>query len=298
MTEAIRNQDELIHLLNSLIALDYDAIEAYDAAVERLQGTDKQQLAAFAADHRRHISALTPAVSSRGGVPAQHADFKRILTKGKVVFGGLMGDKQVLEAMKSNEDTTNKKYEEARQAAWKELSDLLDLLSLVIDEVDHLAVERRQLGETFLQNVASLALIHRNRGSVRRVLDDFGGPLIELRPGAPPAFRDGPETSDGHQPSRDLRPSLEFVRVSPSVEKHLVDDVLRDRFVAGEARDEAAEAVMMTHIEQLDGALVFAGHQSDQRFVRELARSRYAGLGRCVEVCDPVPHIRLPSWRR
>jgi uncharacterized protein (TIGR02284 family) len=113
MTEAIRNQDELIHLLNSLIALDYDAIEAYDAAVERLQGTDKQQLAAFAADHRRHISALTPAVSSRGGVPAQHADFKRILTKGKVVFGGLMGDKQVLEAMKSNEDTTNKKYEEA-----------------------------------------------------------------------------------------------------------------------------------------------------------------------------------------
>ena len=36
-----------------------------------------------------------------------------MLTKGKVVIGGLMGDKAVLEAMKSNEETTNRAYEKA-----------------------------------------------------------------------------------------------------------------------------------------------------------------------------------------
>ncbi len=45
-----------------------------------------------------------------GGKAVAKADFKRILTKGKVVLGGLMGDRAVLEAMKSNEEVTTKTY--------------------------------------------------------------------------------------------------------------------------------------------------------------------------------------------
>lgn len=46
-----------------------------------------------------------------------------VLTKGKVVLGGPMGDKAVLQAMKTNEDDTNTAYERAlgderRQRDW------------------------------------------------------------------------------------------------------------------------------------------------------------------------------------
>lgn len=40
-------------------------------------------------------------------------DFKAVLTKGKVVIGGLMGDRALMQAMKSNEDDTNAAYERA-----------------------------------------------------------------------------------------------------------------------------------------------------------------------------------------
>ena len=36
-----------------------------------------------------------------------------VLTKGKVVLGGLIGDNAVLQAMKTNEDDTNTAYERA-----------------------------------------------------------------------------------------------------------------------------------------------------------------------------------------
>jgi hypothetical protein len=39
--------------------------------------------------------------------------------------------------------------------------------------------------------------------------------------------------------------------VSPNLEEYLVDDFLRRRLVAGKTHDEAADAVMMAHIEQL-----------------------------------------------
>jgi uncharacterized protein (TIGR02284 family) len=112
------NAAKTVSLLNDLITLDYDAVSAYEAAIDRLtDGTDKTQLARFMEDHRRHITDLTPLVLEHGGKPVMQADFKEILTKGKVVIGGLMGDKVILEAMKSNEETTNKKYENATREA-------------------------------------------------------------------------------------------------------------------------------------------------------------------------------------
>lgn len=38
---------------------------------------------------------------------------KSMLAKGKVVLGGLMGDKAILQAMTTNEDDTNTAYERA-----------------------------------------------------------------------------------------------------------------------------------------------------------------------------------------
>ncbi len=101
-------------MLCDLIELDFDAIEAYQAAVDRLQDfMVQQQLRAFMADHERHVRELSEIVRGQGGEAPTKGDFKRVLTKGKVVIGNLVGDRGILMAMKSNEDETNQAYEQA-----------------------------------------------------------------------------------------------------------------------------------------------------------------------------------------
>jgi uncharacterized protein (TIGR02284 family) len=114
MAELMLDPKKTIGHLNSLIELDFDAIEAYEAAIARLtEFDDKTQMQRFLADHRRHVVDLTALVRDFGGTAATHADFKQVLTKGKVVLGGLSGNRAVLEAMKSNEETTTKTYQKA-----------------------------------------------------------------------------------------------------------------------------------------------------------------------------------------
>jgi uncharacterized protein (TIGR02284 family) len=110
----VGTQKDLAKLLNALIELDLDAIEAYRVAVEKLENaTDKAQLGSFMADHERHVIELRPLVESLGEKAADRADVKAVLTKGKVAIGGLFGDRAVLLAMKTNEDDTNTAYERA-----------------------------------------------------------------------------------------------------------------------------------------------------------------------------------------
>ena len=107
-------QGKLVGLLNSLIELDYDAIEAYKAAISRMDDmSDRSALAGFQQDHERHVVDLSTLVTAMNEVPKTHGDYKQVLTKGKVVIGGLVGDRVVLSAMKSNEDDTNTAYERA-----------------------------------------------------------------------------------------------------------------------------------------------------------------------------------------
>lgn len=105
---------DLTSLLSNLIQLDYDAVAAYEAAIDRLEdATAKTRLAEFRGDHERHTRDLSMLVRDLGGSPPTSGDFKAILTQGKVALGALMGDKPILQAMKSNEDQTNQAYEEA-----------------------------------------------------------------------------------------------------------------------------------------------------------------------------------------
>jgi len=107
-------EKDIISTLNDLIALDFDAIEAYEAAIARLsEQRDKNQLRLFMADHKRHTVEVGGRVTQYGGIPTTSGDIKRVLTKGKVVLAGLAGDKAILAAMRSNEDDTNTAYENA-----------------------------------------------------------------------------------------------------------------------------------------------------------------------------------------
>lgn len=107
--------------LNNLIELDYDAIAAYEAAIERLDNSDyKAKLTEFLGDHKRHIEELGGAVKAEGGTPEESGDAKKILTKGQVVIANLGGDDAILKAMKMNEDQTNSKYEKAVEKGYPE----------------------------------------------------------------------------------------------------------------------------------------------------------------------------------
>jgi uncharacterized protein (TIGR02284 family) len=114
MATLIGNEAAFSDTLKNLIALDFDAVAAYEAAINRLDNPlIKDQLGEFMSDHQRHIQELSAIVRELGELPPTDKDFKAVLTQGKVVIGNLAGDKGILQAMKSNEDDTNQAYEQA-----------------------------------------------------------------------------------------------------------------------------------------------------------------------------------------
>ena len=114
MATLVGKQSEPVKLLRSLVELDYDAIDAYEAAIDRLDDAQiRTRLEAFCDDHRRHVATLNPIIQRFGGEPVLQGDIKRVLTRGKVVIGGLFGNRAILMAMKTNEEDTNTAYERA-----------------------------------------------------------------------------------------------------------------------------------------------------------------------------------------
>jgi uncharacterized protein (TIGR02284 family) len=114
MTTTIGGEGDALTLFANLVELEYDALEAYLAAVDRLgDAAIRATMQEFIADHRRHVSDLGSVIGEMGGSAPTEGDFKRLLTKGKVVIGQIAGDKGILQAMKTNEDDTNQAYERA-----------------------------------------------------------------------------------------------------------------------------------------------------------------------------------------
>ena len=90
------------------------AADAYQAAIDRLENSSyRNALAEFKRDHLRHITELGDILSRMGRTPPKEGDMKALLTKGKVVIAGLMGDEAILQAMRTNEADTNTAYERA-----------------------------------------------------------------------------------------------------------------------------------------------------------------------------------------
>lgn len=114
MAILVGKQAEIMKLLGQLIALEDDALEAYDAAIDRVKGDlERDALVSFRADHRRHVGEMTALLIDLGGEVIRGGEFKRVLTKGKVVLGSMMGDRALLVAMKTNENDVCLVYERA-----------------------------------------------------------------------------------------------------------------------------------------------------------------------------------------
>jgi len=114
MVTTVGLEEDVIEMLNSLITLDYDAAEAYRAAIERLETAEYQDaMSDFLADHLRHTTEVAALVKLFGGVAAERPGMKSMVTTGKVALGDIVGDSGILRAMLSNEEDTNTAYERA-----------------------------------------------------------------------------------------------------------------------------------------------------------------------------------------
>lgn len=112
MVSLVGTQTNYADALRALIELDYDAVEAYEAAINRVNDEMyKSTLTKFKNDHQNHIEKLSELLRDHGEAVPQGPSSKQWITKGKVVLANLIGDKAILMAMRSNEIDTNTAYE-------------------------------------------------------------------------------------------------------------------------------------------------------------------------------------------
>lgn len=118
---AVMDQNRIIDRLNELIALDHDAVGAYEAAIERIDVEFlRSRLREFQDDHRRHIQELSGVVTGLGGKPREKPDVKGFALKGFTAITSMMGNEAALKAMQGNEKLTNRTYEQALKESWPE----------------------------------------------------------------------------------------------------------------------------------------------------------------------------------
>ena len=68
MVTLVGTETDFVEMLCNLVQLDLDAMEAYDAAMARVQKAEyREQLEAFKGDHVRHSEELSKIVKDLGG---------------------------------------------------------------------------------------------------------------------------------------------------------------------------------------------------------------------------------------
>lgn len=137
------SNEDAIKTLNELIQLDYDAVKAYDVALEKIAEDDmevREDLEVFKADHERHIADLTRVILSLGGEPEEAGrDLRGIFLEGMTMLRSVTGTVGALKAMRMNERMTNKVYDKAAEVAVPPLASGAILRNLE-DERRHLTV--------------------------------------------------------------------------------------------------------------------------------------------------------------
>lgn len=111
----MQDQASLIETLNQLIQLDYDAVKAYEQAIDRVDDPEvESDFESFLLDHERHITDLSQLVRELGGTPKTLGrDLKGVLLEGMTMLRSATGTLGALRAMRTNERLTNRTYEKA-----------------------------------------------------------------------------------------------------------------------------------------------------------------------------------------
>lgn len=128
MVTRVGAQTNFTDAMKELLELEYDALEAYKAAINRVKNENyKAKLQEYQSDHEQHITQISNYLLKYSSEIPKGPCGKQWLTKGKVVLGNLLGDKTLIDAMISNEEDTNKAYENLnkREDKWPEIKQFL-----------------------------------------------------------------------------------------------------------------------------------------------------------------------------
>jgi uncharacterized protein (TIGR02284 family) len=106
---------QVIERLESLMQLDHNAVQAYEQAIARIDiPAVREKLEEFRADHERHIVDLDVSIRQLGGEPEELSrDLKGTLLEGFTALRSVAGTEGALKAMKTNEQLTNRQYDDA-----------------------------------------------------------------------------------------------------------------------------------------------------------------------------------------
>ena len=102
---------KIIDECNELIRFDFDAIGAYDEAIEQIKDIEVvERLTSFRGDHENHVADLSAIVQRLGGSPPSKPGLRGIARKTLTKVAGLIGTEACLRAMESNENVLNQQY--------------------------------------------------------------------------------------------------------------------------------------------------------------------------------------------
>ncbi len=100
------------------------------------------------------------------------------------------------------------------------------------------------------------------------ILDGAGSLVVQFLLGPASQHRERLEARDAQQPGRDCGASLEFSGLTPDVEEHVADQVLRRCLVAYQPQYKPVDRDMVAREQHLHGEPVAVGDPSDQNLVR------------------------------
>src|SRR5229473_8684900 len=136
--------------LRKLAQLDVDAIELYEAAIQRISvPLLRDKLSEFRTDHEQHVVNLNAELVKTGGKAIEaKPDLKGTVLWGFTAVTSMMGDHAALLAMTANEEITNRSYEKALKADWT--PDIRALIEKNFgDEKRHLAWIKQALKDKY-----------------------------------------------------------------------------------------------------------------------------------------------------
>lgn len=124
--------------LRALVALDFDAIAAYELALAHLTSTTLQKpLRQFRSEHERHVRELSQLLLTYQEKIIKPSEVSQWLIQGPMVISGPISDQVLLEALLNLEAATNAAYHEilSRLDRWPAAESTL--VDSYLDEVYH-----------------------------------------------------------------------------------------------------------------------------------------------------------------
>ncbi|HET7462727.1 MAG TPA: ferritin-like domain-containing protein [Longimicrobium sp.] len=193
MTDAtVPEGPALIAMLNDLLALDHDAVQAYSIAIGRISRPEyREVLAGFRGDHQRHIDQLTQLIRDRGGVPVQLPHLPTGVFKLAMQALATLGDdRAVLMAFKTNEGQVRDRYRRAADQPHEPAAGAV-ISTAALDEERHYAWAEQVLARMGVHEGTLLggaqAAAEKVQGRVIDAVEDAGRRVAEaverIRPG-------------------------------------------------------------------------------------------------------------------